>query len=107
MKARLRLSVAVCLLALAAVSACGRKTTPLIPDSPRPEAAGNIRAVSRGAVVYLSVPLPTRNVEGKSIQPSIVRKILIDRAELGQDNRRTRYKRYAEFEVEGLPPASL
>jgi len=105
MKTRFRWCAAVCLLALTATPACGRKTTPLVPASPRPEAIKAVRAVSRGPVVYLSWPLPTRNIEGKSMDPSAIREILIDRAEPGRDHRKARYKRYAEIEVESLPPS--
>jgi hypothetical protein len=107
MNVRFRWCVAVCLLALLASSACGRKTTPLVPDSPRPEAIKVIKAVTRGPVVFLSWQLPARNVEGKSIHPSNIRKILIDRAEPVQDHKKARYKRAAEIYVEELPPSRL
>jgi hypothetical protein len=90
-----------------AASACGRKTIPLVPDSPRPEAISATEAVARGAVVYLSWPLPTRNVEGKGIAPSDIRKIRIYRAELGRDRKMTRYKRYAEIDMKSPAPAIL
>jgi uncharacterized protein len=107
MKTRYRWCVAVCLLALAAASACGRKTNPLVPDSPRPEAIKAIKAVSRGGVVYLTWQMPTRNIEGKGMNPSNVRKIFIDRAEPSQDHKKARYKRTAEIDVENLPPSLL
>jgi predicted phage tail protein len=104
---RFQWCVAVCLLVLAAASACGRKTTPLVPDSPRPEAIKAIKAATRGEIVYLSWQLPTRNIEGKSFNPSNIRKILIDRAEPGQDHKRARFKRAAEIDLESLPPSLL
>jgi fibronectin type 3 domain-containing protein len=107
MKTRYRWCVAVCLLALAAASACGRKTSPLVPDSPRPEAIKAIKAVSRGGVVYLTWQMPTRNIEGKSYDPSSIRKILIDRAEPVQDHKKARYRRSAEIDVADMPPSLL
>jgi fibronectin type 3 domain-containing protein len=107
MKIRYRWCVAVCLLALAAASACGRKTSPLVPDSPRPEAVKVTKAVSRGGVVYLTWQMPTRNIEGKSYDPSGIRKIFIDRAELGQDHKKPLFKRFAELDVADLPPSVL
>src|SRR5512143_3468258 len=107
MNNRFRWCVTACLLALMATSACGRKTIPLVPDSPRPETISAVKAVARGAVVYLSWPLPTMNVEGKSIPPSDIRKIRIYRAELGRDYKMTRYKRYAEIDMKSPAPALL
>ena len=107
MNTRFRWCVAVCLLVLAAASACGRKTSPLVPDSPRPEAIKDIKAVTRGEVVYLSWQLPTRNIEGKGMNPANIRKILIDRAEPVQDHKKARFKLVAEIDLESLPPALL
>lgn len=104
MKTRYRWCVAVCLLALAAVSACGRKTNLLVPDSPRPEAIKVVKAVSRGGVVYLTWQMPTKNIEGKNYDPSGIRKIYIDRAEPSEDHKKARYKRSAEIDVADMPP---
>jgi len=99
---------AVCLaLMLVTAAACGRKTNPLIPDSPRPEIIRNIKAASRDGVAFLSWPLPARNVEGKSVDPSAIRLIRIYRAEFGKDRKKARYRPYAEIDLTAPAPAAV
>jgi hypothetical protein len=106
MNVRSRWCIAACLLALLAASAaCGRKTNPRIPDSPRPEAVKEIRAVTRDAVAILSWPLPARNVEGKGMKPADIAGFRVYRAEIGRDRRKARYKLYAEIDMQDPVPA--
>ena len=108
MNIRSQWRTAVCLvLVLVAAAACGRKTNPLVPDSPRPEAIRNIKAASRDSVAFLSWPLPTRNIEGKSMDPSAVRQIRIYRAEFGKDRKKARYRPYTEIDMAAPAPAAV
>ncbi|MGE5174632.1 MAG: fibronectin type III domain-containing protein [Betaproteobacteria bacterium] len=106
MNIRSRWGIAACLmLMLVIAAACGRRTNPLIPDSPRPEAIQNIKAATRDAVAFLSWPLPARNIEGKSMDPSSIVKIRIYRAEFGKDRKTARYRPYAEISMADPAPA--
>lgn len=108
MKIRFRWRIAVCvLLALAAVAACGRRTTPQVPDSPRPEQVRDVKAVTRDAVAFLSWPLPSHNVEGRSLEPADVVMFQIYRAELGTDRKKARHKPYAEIDMRAPAPATV
>ncbi len=108
MKAPSRLRIAVILLLMLAVTvACGRKTDPLIPDSPRPEAVKDIKAESRDAVAYLSWPIPVRNVEGRSMSTADIVQFRIYRAELGRDNKMGRYRQYADIDMSNPAPATV
>lgn len=95
------------LLLLSGTSACGRKTKPLVPDSPRPEAVKGIRVLARDVVAYLSWPLPTRNVEGKGMNPADILGFRIYRAEIMPDQKKIRYRQLAEINLADLPPASV
>ena len=71
MKIRSRWLLAACLVfVLAPVASCGRKTDPLTPASPRPEMVQDLKAVARDAFVFLSWPVPTKNAEGKGMNPA-------------------------------------
>jgi fibronectin type 3 domain-containing protein len=95
--------VAACLLlVLTTAGACGRKTPPLVPDSPRPEAIKNIKAVNRDTIAVLTWPTPTHNVEGKALGPADIRSFRIYRAELG-DRKTGRYKPF--FEIDMMNPS--
>lgn len=108
MKTRSIRSILVCLaLVLAATTACGRKTVPLVPDSPRPEAVKDIKAVTRDAIAYLSWPIPTRNVEGKSMNAADIQRFRIYRAEIGHEGKRARYKLYVEIDMANPSPAAV
>ena len=108
MKIRSKRFVAVCLvLVLSGTGACGRKTQPLVPDSPRPEAVRDIKVLTRDVVAYLSWPLPTRNVEGKDLAPSDIQGFRVYRAEIVQDQKKVRYSQIAEINLADLPPASM
>ena len=91
---------ACCLFFLTVSSGCGRKTALVIPDSPRPEAVKDVKAASRDAVVFLSWPIPTRNVEGRSMIPADIQLFRIYRADLGRDKKKGRYKLYAEIDMQ-------
>ncbi len=99
--------LACLVLILAAGSACGRKTNPLIPDSPRPEAVRNVKAVTRDAEAFLSWPLPARNIEGKNLDPSAIKQMRVYRAEFGRDRKRARYKQYAVISMASPAPAAV
>ncbi len=96
-----------CLVLMLATAACGRKTNPLIPESPRPEAVQNIKAVTRDAVAYLSWPLPTKNIEGKSMDSSTIKQIRVYRAEFGKERKKARYKLYSEIDMTAPAPAAV
>ncbi len=99
--------ILACLLVLFLAAACGRKTNPLIPDSPRPEVIRSIKAVTRDAVAFLSWPVPIRNIEGKSMDPSTIKQMRIYRAEFGRDRKKARYKLYAEIDMTSPAPAAV
>jgi fibronectin type 3 domain-containing protein len=101
----LRLTVICLALALAATTACGRKTAPLVPDSPRPEVVKDIKAVTRDVDAYLSWPIPTHNVEGRGMNIADIRQFRIYRAEIRGDHRKTRYKLYTEIDMANPSPA--
>ena len=108
MNIRTRFLFRVCLLlVLTAAVACGRKTLPLVPDSPRPEAIKDIKVTTRDTVAFLSWPLPTRNVEGRSMLPSDIQRFRIYRAEMGLDKKAVRYKLYAEIDMANPSPAEV
>jgi predicted small lipoprotein YifL len=102
-----RLAAAFLLLALTAAGACGRKTPPLVPDSPRPEAVKGLQAVTRDTVAFLSWPIPTRNIEGKNLSTADIRGFLVYRADIRSDRRRPRYKLVAELDMSSPIPAVL
>jgi fibronectin type 3 domain-containing protein len=108
MNIRTRFFFTACLLlVLTTGAACGRKTLPLVPDSPRPEVVKNIKVITRDTVAFLSWPLPTHNVEGRAILPSDIERFRIYRAEMGRDNKRVRYKLYAEIDMANPSPAEV
>lgn len=84
---------------LAVFSACGRKTDPLTPDSPRPEAVHITKVMVRDNVAYLSWPLPTRNVEGKIMSADQIRSFQVFRAEIGPDRKKSRFREVAIIET--------
>lgn len=93
----------VCIMTLAGLlsvfSACGRKTDPLTPDSPRPEAVHITKVMVRDNVAYLSWPLPTRNVEGKMMPADQIRSFQVFRAEIGPDRKKSRFREAALIET--------
>lgn len=101
---------AAALLALAlllTVVSCGRKTEPIVPDSPRPEAVAGIKVSVRADVAFLSWPLPGRNVEGKKMDPSEIEGFVIYRAEVQSDKKRPRFREHAEIVLDSPGPAEL
>ena len=110
MNIRAQRLIAACflfVLTLATVAACGRKTAPLVPDSPRPEMIRDIKAMTRDAVAFLSWPLPTRNVEGRSLTPADIRRFSVYRGVMGKDKKKTRYKLYADIDTQNPSPAEI
>jgi fibronectin type 3 domain-containing protein len=100
--------LAVCfLLVLTTTGACGRKTLPQVPDSPRPEKIQDIKIETRDIVAFLSWPLPARNVEGRDITSADIRQFRIYRAELGRDRKMGRYKLFAEINMADPSPAEV
>lgn len=102
-----RTAAAALLLALVAAGGCGRKTDPLTPASPRPEAVKDIRIAVRDRIAFLSWPIPTKNVEGKDIGPADIAAFRIYRAELEQDRKRPRYRELTEIDMTSPGPATV
>ena len=98
---------AMLLFVMAGSLACGRKTDPLTPASPRPEAVKDIKIAVRDRVAYLSWPIPTKNVEGKAMGPADIAAFRIYRAELERDRKRPHYRLHAEIEMADPAPATV
>jgi len=101
------LFAACLLLVLITAGACGRKTPPLVPDSPRPEVIQDITVTTRDTIAFLSWPIPARNVEGRDIALADIRQFRIYRTEMGRDGKKGRYKPYAEINMEDPSPAEV
>ncbi len=102
------LNAAACSLAvLVLLAACGRKTDPLTPDSPRPAAVSDLKVTVRDAVAFLTWSVPAKNVEGKPLPAGDIRDFRIYRAEVDRDRRRLRYKEYAVISMEHPAPADV
>lgn len=98
----------VCLaLTLTLSVSCGRKTEPLTPQSPRPEAVQGINAVVRDAVAFLSWRVPTKNVEGKDMNPAEILGFRIYRAEIGDSRKKLRYREIADITMANPAPAEV
>jgi hypothetical protein len=97
--------IAGCALLLV-VAACGRKTPPLAPPSPRIEAIQNVSVTARDNVAFLSWSIPTRNIEGKPIAITDVLGFRIYRAEPG-DKKKSRYRQIAEIDLSRPAPAEV
>jgi hypothetical protein len=106
---RIRWSVpAVCLLVVAVlVAACGRKTDPLTPDSPRPEMVRDLAVAVRDAVAYLTWSVPSKNVEGKDLPPDSVAEFQVYRAEIDRERKRPRFKLVATIDTADPAPARV
>jgi len=103
-----RLRNLACLVLMLAVTAgCGRKTDPIIPESPRPAAVRDIRAETRDGFAYISWPVPTKNVDGKSMNPADIALFRVYRAEMGRDHKMGRYKPYADINMSNPGPATV
>ena len=94
-------------LVVAATGACGRKTDPLTPDSPRPEAVKDIKIAVRDVVAYLSWPIPVKNVEGKPLSPADIKGFRIYRAEQSRERKRPLYRQVAEITLDNPAPAQV
>ena len=94
-------------LVVAATGACGRKTDPLTPDSPRPEAVKDIKIAVRDVVAYLSWPIPAKNVEGKTLGPDDIKGFRIYRAEQSRERKRPLYRQVAEIGLADPAPAQV
>lgn len=87
-------------------SACGRKTAPLVPDSPRPAAVTAVKAEVRDNLAYLSWPIPNRNIEGKEMKLSDVREFRVYRA-AGAVGKRSRYRLYDVIQLAAPAPSKM
>ncbi len=94
-------------LVVAASGACGRKTEPLTPDSPRPEAVKDIKIAVRDVVAYLSWPIPAKNVEGKTLGPADIKGFRVYRAEQSHERKRLLYRQVAEIGLANPAPAQV
>lgn len=100
----------VCLLIAGFVAGgCGLKTVPIVPDSPRPKAPSEVTAVTRDAAIFLSWPVPRKNVEGRSMEPSDIVSFRINRAEGSGTGsaKKGRYRLYAEIDARDPAPAII
>ncbi len=95
------------LLGLALVASCGRKTAPITPPSPRPEAVKDVKAVVRDNIAFLSWPIPSKNVEGRDMSPAEIREFRVYRAELEREKKHSRYRLVAEIELSNPAPAEV
>ena len=95
------------LIGLALVSSCGRKTGPITPPSPRPEAVKEVQAVARDNVAFLSWPIPAKNAEGRDMSPAEIQGFRVYRAELGREKKRARYRLVAEINLAQPAPAEV
>ncbi len=103
-----RLAGLLCLAFILSISAsCGRKTEPLVPESPRPEAVQDVKAVARDAVAFLSWRIPDRNIEGKEMNPADIKAFRIFRAEIGREKRKPRYKEIVTIDMAKPAPAEV
>ena len=100
-------SAAFLFVVLTTSVACGKKTSPQIPESPRPEAITAVKVITRDAVAFLSWLIPARNVEGKGLPLASVKQFRIYRAEMGHEKRNARYKLYAEINLANPSPAEV
>ncbi len=103
----MRIAAGLLLPALVVAGGCGRKTDPLTPASPRPEAVQDIRVAVRDRIAFLTWPVPTRNVEGKPIGLADIAAFRIYRAEIEKDRRRPRYRELAEINMADPAPATV
>lgn len=94
-------------LILVTVSSCGRKTDPLTPDSPRPEAVADIKAVTRDNIAYLSWRVPAKNIEGKEMPPAAIQGFWVYRAEMEPGRKKARYKLLVEISMANPAPAEV
>jgi hypothetical protein len=90
------------LICLALVASCGRKTDPITPPSPRSEAVKDVKAIVRDAVAFLAWPIPTKNVEGKDMNPAEIHGFRVYRADIERDKKRARYKLVAEISLSAV-----
>lgn len=100
-RSRRSLAILWMIAAFMLAGGCGRKTPPATPDSPRPEPVQNLKAVARDTAVFLSWPVPTKNVEGKDMGASWIGGFLVYRAEVERDRKRPRYRLIAELSMPG------
>ena len=102
------LLAAACSLAFAVLpAACGRKTEPATPDSPRPAAVSDLKVAVRDNVAFLSWPVPAKNVEGKPLPEGAIRAFRIYRAEVEGERKRLRYREHAVVLMEKPAPAEV
>ncbi len=94
------------LLILAIAASCGRKTDPLTPPSPRPEAVQDVKIATRDGVAFLSWRIPTRNIEGKEMNRADILGFRIYRAVL-EPKKRPRFKQIAEIDLANPSPAEV
>jgi hypothetical protein len=87
------------LLALTLLAACGRKTDPITPDSPRPAAVTDIKVAVRADVAFLTWPVPVTNIEGKPLPAGDIVGFRIFRADVVPGRRRLRYKEHAAIDL--------
>ncbi len=95
------------LICLALAASCGRKTDPITPPSPRPEAVKDVKTVVRANVAFLSWPIPAKNVEGTDMSPSAIEGFRVYRAELEQGKKHPRYRLVAEITLAKPAPAEV
>jgi fibronectin type 3 domain-containing protein len=95
------------LICLALAASCGRKTDPLTPPSPRPEAVKDVKAVARDDAAFLSWPVPTKNVEGKDMNLAEILGFRVFRAEVERGKKKPRYKLVGDIDLAKPAPAEV
>ena len=94
-------------LVLALAASCGRKTDPATPDSPRPDAVKDIKAVVRDNTAFLAWRFPSKNIENKDLDPGQIKGFRVYRALIEKDRKRPRYKQVTEIASAVPAPAEL
>ncbi len=104
----MRAAAAAAFLIVAVLSAsCGRKTDPLIPDSPRPQAVAGVQIAARDNVAFLSWSVPAKNIEGKDMDTALIAEFEVIRAPIERDRKRLRFRPVARISVADPAPAEV
>jgi len=106
--------VIVVAVALVAVAACGRRSSPVPPETRRPQAVSDLTAVERGGGVEVAWTVPRRRADNSRIlEPGVARLYRVDDAGTGEprvamlrDERVVGYTEIGTFRLQD-PPSSF